>query len=221
MSQTKISARIRERSGKGAARSLRRNNEIPGIFYGPKVAAPVMVAVKSSDFQGIVKETNIENVILGLEIGSDKGKDFRNVMIKELQTDPVKDTYFHIDFYEISMDKEISINVPIHLVNTPIGVTSGGILQHVRRELTISALPDKLIEFIEADVSGLDMGEALHIEDIQLPEGVRTTLDGKLAVAVVAAPAVTAEVAVEGEEEAEEGVEAEAKGAEEEGASEE
>lgn len=210
MSQIKLSARIRERRGKGAARSLRRGKEIPAVFYGPD-AAPVMLAVRLSEFQRVVKETNVEHVILGLEIESEGGKDSRNVMIKELQTDPIKDTYFHIDFCEISMDKEITIDVPIHLMNTPLGVTNGGILQHVRRELTISALPNKLIESIEVDISGLDIGDVIHIEDLQLPEGVTTPLEGQLALALIAAPAVTAGAEGEGEEEGveEEGAETE------------
>lgn len=207
MAQIMLPARIRKNKGKGAARRLRRNQEVPSIFYGPD-RDPVMLAVRYSDILGIVKQSNVENVIIGLEIESDGGKDTRNVMVKELQADPIKDVFFHVDFYEISMTREIIIDIPIHLMNTPVGVTNGGVLQHVRREVTISALPDKLVEFIEVDVSGLDVGEALHIDDITFPEGVQPLLDGTLAIAVVAAPSVSAEAA-EGEAgEAEEGGEA-------------
>jgi large subunit ribosomal protein L25 len=123
-------------------------------------------------------------------------------MLKELLVDPIKDTYLHADFYEISMYKEITVAVPIHLLNTPIGVTNEGILQHVRRELTISCLPDKLIESLDIDVSGLDIGDSLHVRDIELPDGITTSEDGHLTIAVVAAPTVMPE---EKEEEVEEG----------------
>jgi large subunit ribosomal protein L25 len=91
------------------------------------------------------------------------------------------------------------------LINTPKGVKDGGILQHVRRELNISCLPDKLIEFIEVDVSALEIGGSLHIRDINLPEGITTLQEDKLTIAVVVAPSVSA--VEEEEEEEEEGLE--------------
>jgi large subunit ribosomal protein L25 len=212
MAQIILAARIRESKGKGAARSLRRNQQVPAIFYGPN-SDPVMLAVKNSDLQGIIRDTNIENVLIGLEIESESGKDMKNVMIKEFQSDPVRDSVFHIDFYEISMDKEVTIDIPIHLIHTPVGVTNGGFLEHIRRELTISAFPDKLIESVEVDVSGLEVGDAVHVEDILLPEGVTTLLDGQMTVAVVAAPTVAPEGEEEGAEEAEEGLEEQEKDA--------
>lgn len=210
MAQYNLSAHVRESHGKSAARKLRKNKQVPAIFYGPETK-PVMLAVKQADLHGLLKEAALENVILGLEIESESGKETRNVMVKELQTDPIKDVFYHVDFYEIAMDKEIVIDVPIHLLNTPAGIQKGGVLQHIRREMTISALPGGLLEFVEVDVSGLDVGESVHIEDIHLPEGVTTPLDPHLAVAVVAAPAVSAEKAEEeGEEIEEQGEDAEA-----------
>ncbi|OPX34391.1 MAG: hypothetical protein B1H12_10135 [Desulfobacteraceae bacterium 4484_190.2] len=107
--------------------------------------------------------------------------------------DPVKDIYLHADFYEISMDKEITVDVPIHLVNSPVGVTEGGILQHTRRKLNISCLPDKMIDALELDVSGLAIGDSLHVEDIELPEGIVSLEEGHLTVATVAAPTIVEE----------------------------
>ena len=132
MEQITLVARIRTEKGKGAARKIRRDNRIPAIFYGPN-QEPLMLAVEESDLTGILRRTAGENVILGLQIESDKGSDTRSVMLKELQTDPVLDTVLHADFYEISMDKELTIDIPIHLVNTPVGVDEGGILQQVFR----------------------------------------------------------------------------------------
>lgn len=204
MSQPSLVARTRDSKGKGAARKLRKNNQVPAVFYGPK-SAPVMLTVESPELERVLREATSENVILNLKIQSDGKTSSKQVILKELQADPMKPIYYHADFLEIAMDKELTVNIPVHLVNTPVGVVNGGILQHVRRELAISCLPDKMIDSIEVDVAGLDIGDALHIEDIQLPEGITSVEEGSLTVAVVAAPSVARE---EGEEE--EAVEGEA-----------
>ncbi len=199
-----LAARERQESGKGAARKLRQQGRIPAIFYGPG-SKPMKLAVEYIDFERIITGTSGENVIIALEIEAQEGNQNRTVMLKELQSDPVQERYLHADFYEISMDKEITVNVAIQLSGTPVGVTNGGILENVKRELSVSCLPDKLTSAIDVDISGMDIGDAIHIEDIQLPEGMRALEDGRLTVAVIAAPAVEKEE-VEGEAgEAEEG----------------
>ena len=210
MEQLTLSARIRTVKGKGAVRKIRRENRIPAVFYGPN-REPVILTVEEADLRGILRQAAGENTILGLQIESDKGSDTMMVMIKELQTDPIQDTVFHADFYEISMDKELTIEIPIHLVNTPIGVSNGGILQQIKREVTVTGLPGKLVDFLEADVAGLDIGDALHLSTISLPEGITLEEDEALTIAVVAAPTVIKEEEEAVEAEAvEEGVEAEA-----------
>jgi large subunit ribosomal protein L25 len=129
-----------------------------------------------------------ENTILDLQITSRHGEETRKAMLKEVMTDPVKNTCLHADFYEISMDKEITVDIPIRLLNTPIGVTNGGLLQVVRRELTVSCLPDKLIDSLEIDVSELEIGDSVHIRDIALPEGISCVEEGDLTLAVVSPP---------------------------------
>lgn len=201
MEQAVLAAEVRKIKGKGAARRLRRDNKIPAIFYGPKTE-PIMLAVDYPELKRMIMKSASETMILDLEVKSDHGIETRKVMLKELMTDPVKDAVLHADFYEISMDKEITVDVSLRFVGSPEGVTQGGILQHVRREMTISCLPDKLIDFIEVDVSGLKIGDALHIEDIALPDGIVSVDEGRMAIAVVNAPSVKAEAK---EEEGEEG----------------
>jgi len=211
MEQITLAARIRTEQGKGAARKIRRDNRIPAIFYGPK-QEPVMLAVDESDLRDILRHTAGENAILGLQIESDKGSETRTVMLKELQTDPILDTVFHADFYEISMDQVLTIDIPIHLVNTPAGVVNeGGILQQVKREVSVSGLPGKLVDFLEADVSELEIGDSLHLSAIEVPEGITFNEEETLTIAVVAAPTVVEEPEEEVEEEEglEEGAEAE------------
>lgn len=220
MDRPLLGARPRHNKGKGAARKLRNNKQVPAIFYGPNTE-PRMLALDYLELEGIMKQFAGENIILDLKVQSDGGTETRSVILKDLQVDPIKDTYIHADFYEISMDKEITVNVPIHLTNTPIGVSNGGVLQHIKRELTITCLPDKLVDVLELDVSGLDIGDSLHVRDIELPGGMTSLDEDHLNVAVVAAPSTMPEEAegevegVEGEAIEEETAESEAEGAKE------
>ena len=208
MDQVVLAAQVRESKGKGAARRLRKNNQIPAIFYGPDTKT-IMLAVDYQELESIINQDTSENIIFDLQVKSDQGTETRKAILKDILIDPTKDTYLHADFYEISMDKKITVGVPIRLLNTPIGVTDGGILQQIRRELTISCLPDKLIESLNIDVSGLDIGGSIHVEDIELPDGITSTEEGHLTVAVVAAPSVMPEEEVEEVMEEIEGEEAE------------
>jgi large subunit ribosomal protein L25 len=192
MPQLSLAARLRTDTGKGAARRLRRDNQVPAVFYGPS-SQPVMLAVKYLDLQTLLKSTDSENVIFQLQIESGQGTESKTVMLKELQADPIKPVYYHADFYEISMDKELTLNVPVHLVNTPAGASKGGILQHVKRDLLVSCLPGNLVEFLEVDVSALDIGDAVHVRDIVLPQGMKAADDGDTTIAVVTPPHVVAE----------------------------
>ncbi len=189
MDQPVIAARLRKTKGKGAARKIRKNNQIPAVFYGPK-ADPVLLVVDYPELERVVTQSASESMLINLKIESDEGTDSRKAMLKDVQMDFVKETYIHVDFCEIAMDKKITMAIPIRLVSTPIGVTNGGVLQHVRRELTISCLPDRLIDSLELDVSGLDIGESLHIKDIDLPDGISPLDESHLTVATVVAPTV-------------------------------
>jgi large subunit ribosomal protein L25 len=206
MPQLSLAALVRTDTGKGAARRLRRSDQVPAIFYGPN-SQPVMLAVKRVDLKTLLKSTSSENVIFQLQIESGQGTSSKTVMLKELQTDPIKPVFYHADFYEISMDKEITLNVPVHLLGIPVGAAKGGILQHVKRDLAVSCLPGNLVEFLEVDVSALDIGNAVHVKDLVLPAGLKTVEDADTTIAVVTAPHVVAEKveeAVEGEEKPEE-----------------
>jgi large subunit ribosomal protein L25 len=211
MPQLNLAARVRTDAGKGAARRLRRSDQVPAIFYGPN-SQPVMLAVKYLDLKTLLKSASSENVIFQLQIESGQGRSSKTVMLKELQTDPIKPVYYHADFYEISMDKELTLNVPVHLVGTPVGASKGGILQHVKRDLSVSCLPGNLVEFLEVDVAALDIGDAVHVKDLVLPAGMKTAEDGETTIAVVTAPHVVAEKV---EEEVVEGEKAEEAAAEE------
>jgi len=192
MNQPVLTARIRKSRGKGAAKKLRKMAQVPAVFYGPKTES-VMLAVDYPELERLLKQGSGENVILDLQVQSDQGTETHKAIIKDILMDPVKDIFLHADFYEISMDKKITVDVPIRLVNSPVGVTEGGILQHIRRKLNISCLPGKMIDVLEVDVSGLAIGDSVHIEDIDLPDGMVSLEEGHLTVATVAAPTVSEE----------------------------
>lgn len=199
MTQQALAARIRTETGKGAARRLRQKSQVPAIFYGPG-AEPVMLTVESAQLFRLEKAGKGENAILDLTIQSEKGDTTKKVMIKELTIDPLERTFIHADFYEISNDRELTLAIPIHLLNTPAGVTDGGILQQIRRELLITCFPDKLVDSLDIDISDMQIGDALRIGDINLPEGLLAVEEAHLTVAVVNARSAAVEEELEGEE---------------------
>jgi large subunit ribosomal protein L25 len=170
-----------------------------------------MLSVSEFDLKTVLKSATGENIVLGLQIDTGKGSETKNVILKELQLDPIKPIYYHADFYEISMDRELTFNIPIHLVNTPMGVADGGILQHVKREVSVSCLPGNLVDYLEVDVSGLVIGGSIHVKEVVFPEGIRSLEDGETTLAVMNAPAAVVEKVEEEEvkeEEVKEGEEA-------------
>jgi large subunit ribosomal protein L25 len=174
-----------------------------------------MLTLNYSDFEKIIQGGSGENTLFNLEIQAKDGNRTKMAMLKELQSDPVENSYLHADFFEVSMDKEVTVNVAIELTGTAVGVTNGGILENIRRELMVTCLPGKLTNTIEVDISNLDIGDTLHLGDIRLPEGMRAMDDAHLAVAVIAAPTVAEVEEVEEEEAAEITAESEETGAEE------
>jgi large subunit ribosomal protein L25 len=130
----------------------------------------------------------------------------QTVLVKELQRDPVRGRPIHTDFYLVDLDKKVEVSVPIHLTGKAPGVELGGILDHPLREIELECLPRAIPESIDVDVSGLDVGDSIHVRDLELPEGVSVSTDVNLAVASVVAPVVVEEPVAEEVEEGEEPV---------------
>jgi large subunit ribosomal protein L25 len=175
---------------------------LPAVFYGPGIN-PIMLSIDYIHLRKIIEGGSAENIIFDLMIDSDEESQSKKVMIKEIQRDPVTRDYLHIDLYEIAMGKELEVDIPVHLINTPIGVSEGGILEHIRRKLRVSCMPEDMVDKIDIDVSGLDIGQSVHIKDVSFPPGLRSTEDESLPIAIVVAPTITPEeeeVEVEGEE---------------------
>ena len=183
MEATELKACIRKESGKGPARRFRQEGLIPAVFYGRGEEA-IHLSVNAADLLKIIK-TKKENIFIKLLIEGEKRKE-RLSLIKELQVEPVSRRFYHADFYEIRMDHKLTIDIPLHFSGIPIGVQNGGELQHLKRDLKVSCLPSALPEFIDIDVSGLDIGNSIKVQDIKVPEGIEVLDPGDVGVAIVA-----------------------------------
>lgn len=216
--QLKLSATIRRKSGKGVARRLRKQGMLPAVVYGHKTPSTPL-AIDSKQLEELIVGGKSERKLFDLSIEGNGGPTEKTVMIKELQIDPVKRHYLHVDFFEVAMDEEITIPIPIKFIGEAEGVKIGGVLQQVRRELEIRCLPSQIPDGLEIDVSALKIGDSVHLKDVQLPPGIKISEDANLTIATVLAPTVEKEVAAEvpvEEAEAEaEKVAAEAEGADE------
>ena len=221
MEQIKLKAQIRKTVGNGPARLLRREGRVPAVLYGSKIET-ILLSIDIKDFEHILKEASVGSVLLNLQIQNGKTSS-RSAMIKELQTHPVSGQFLHVDFYEIDMQKKITAKVPVVAKGKSIGVEVGGLLQYARRELEVLCLPTEIPEAIEVDISDLDIGDSIHVEDISLAGDIEIPADTNFTLVTILAPKVEEiveeEELLEGEE-LEEGEEAAEEGAGEEAPSE-
>jgi len=193
----KIKVEKREIFGKNASRRLRREGMIPAILYGSG-SSNVPLTLKKQDVFMILKSDTGENTVFQVSFDSE----IRDVMIKELQRDPVTDEILHADFVHIAMDKAIRVSVPLVSVGEAVGVkTEGGFVDFITRELEVECLPKNIPEHIEMDISGLHLRHSLKAEDITLPEGVKLITSSDTILVLIEAPLKEEEIEVEEEEE--------------------
>jgi len=197
-----LQATARERVGKGAARAERRAGRIPAVIYGGKeTATPISIDRHELDMQ--LKGGSFLTTVFEIVVG---GKKVR-ALPRDVQTDPVRDFPIHVDFLRLTRGAEIAVNIPVNFLNeedSP-GIKRGGVLNVVRHEIEVMAPADAIPDGIDADLTGLDIGDSLHISAITLPEGVTPTItDRDFTVATIAAPA-----GLKSEEDEEEGEEVE------------
>lgn len=214
-----LSAEMRERAGKGAARATRRAGRVPAVIYGDKKDS-VMISVEPIELTKFIKTGGFFSTLLEIHAGSVKHR----VIARDIQLDPVSDRPVHIDFMRVAKGVKIAVNVPIHYINEEEapGLKVGGVLNIVRHDVELNVSPEDIPEFIEVDLTGCDLGDSIHISSVALPAGVTPTItDRDFTIATVAAPSsvksagVDEEEEVEGEEGEIEGEEGAEEGAEE------
>jgi len=208
LEQININATVRKTTGNSPARGLRRDGFMPAVLYGPQTE-PVLLSVNIKELEQILKKGNVGSIIFNMVIENGK-KITKPAMIKELQSHPVSGNYLHVDFYEIDMKRKINVMIPVVAKGKAKGVENGGLLQVVRRELEVLCLPGDIPHAIEIDITDLDVGEVIHIEDLKVGDNIEFAADPSLAVVTVLSPKVEAAEAEEGAEEAEAGEEGEA-----------
>ncbi|MGD8835802.1 MAG: 50S ribosomal protein L25/general stress protein Ctc [Desulfobacteraceae bacterium] len=206
MNNIELTAETRKTKGNSPARALRRAGRVPAILYGRDTDS-VMLSIGANDMETVMKEGSVGQSIFNLAI--DGGKNTRAAMIKELQTDPLSQNLMHIDFYEVSMDRKLKVNVPVTTTGKSVGVELGGMLQIIRRELEVFCLPNAIPQEITIDITDLDIGNSVHVEDITLEGDVEIPHDVNFTVLTVLSPkAAEAEEVEEEIEELAEGEEA-------------
>ena len=192
--QVKLKAEPRTSVGRSAVRKLKARGIIPAVIYGGKdKAQPLQVAAR--DINTMMSHASGENVLVELEIAGEKSS--RTALVQEVQHLPVGGDIRHVDFHAISMDETIQAEVPLEPIGTANGVKNfGGLLEQSLRALTIECLPRDLPDRITVDISQLNIGDSIHVRDIQLPSGVTAKVPVDLTAFSVLAPVVEEEPVV-------------------------
>ena len=205
-----LPAELRERAGKGASRELRRNGRVPAVIYGGK-EEPTPIHVEERLLMRLLNTGHFTNSIVMLEID---GKPVRTLP-KDVAVHPVTDRPLHVDFLRLAKDAKIQVAVPVVFVNEEAspGLKRGGVLNVVRHELELICESDKIPDDVTIDVTGLEVGDAIHISSVTLPTGSESAItDRDFTIATIVAPSAVKAEAAEEEEGAEEEEKKEAEG---------
>jgi large subunit ribosomal protein L25 len=181
-----LPAELRERAGKGASRALRRDGRVPAVIYGGK-EEPVAIHVEAKELVRQLNTGYFMNSIVMVDVG---GKKVR-ALPKDVALHPVTERPIHVDFLRLSKDDKIQVAVPVLFINeeeSP-GLKKGGVLNVVRHELELICESDRIPDQIEIDVTGRDVGDAIHISEVTLPEGSESAItDRDFTIATLVAP---------------------------------
>lgn len=212
MERLELTAETREVSSKGQIKEMRKRDYVPAVVYGKKVDNTLLSVNRKELIQALNTSAGA-NVLIDLKIeGGKKRKE--TVMVKELQRDPVKDIFLHVDFIGISLEDKLQVKVPISFNGEPVGVKEGGVPSIQLREVIVETLPTDIPEFLEVDISQLNIGDSLNVSDLQIPKGAQVVGDPDETIISVLAPTIEEEptededLLEEGAEESEEAEEA-------------
>jgi len=193
-----LNATVREKTGKCAARQLRLTKAIPAIVYG-RNTEPIMLTLDVVQLDKIVREQGVSGVFLNLKVADADVE--KPVMLKEMQMDVFGKHYLHVDLQEIDMDKAITVSIPVKAAGTSKGVREGGLLQIIRRELNVICKPTDLPSAITIDVSNMEIGDSIHIEDINPGDNIKIPHETNFTVLTVILPKADVKTEEEDEEE--------------------
>lgn len=192
MAMLSLKSARRSDVGKGVARKLRQSGSIPAVYYG-RGEDPIPLTIGLRELEDVIDRAEGSNVIVDLRVEGDAASD-RKALIREIQRDPVAGSILHLDLQHISLTERIVVEVPVVLIGTPIGVKDGGgILEHLLREVEVECLPTDIPSKLEVEVSGLNIGDSLHVSDIKADRVIIKT-DADRAIAAVVPPTILEEV---------------------------
>jgi large subunit ribosomal protein L25 len=184
-----VQVEARDKQRKRDARRLLRSGKIPAILYGPKTAA-VSLALDKKEFSRRVAGLQGSHLVRLKSAAATLAE--KVALVKDMQFHPISGDLIHADFYEVDLTVKIQVRVPLHFVGKAVGITRGGILQPIVREIEVECLPLDIPEFFNVDVTALDIGDSVHIEDLHMPDGVASLVEENMALVAVVPPTVEA-----------------------------
>lgn len=178
-------------------RALRRSGLIPAVLYGHKGTESVSLTLTAKTAETLLKKTKVNNTLVEVKIPdiSWNGK----ALVREVQTHPWKNLVYHLSFFSVASQDTLEVGVPLHFVEEAAGVKEGGVLEVMITELQVQCAPGNIPETIEIDVSNMQAGDTLRVEDLILPEGVVAMVEPGEMVATITAPLSVTEAATEAE----------------------
>jgi large subunit ribosomal protein L25 len=184
----------RERAGKGAARATRRADLVPGVVYGGK-AEPTLISVEPRTLVTLMHNPNFRITIFDMEV---EGAKAERTMAMDVQVHPVTDRPIHVDFRRIDKNTSVKVPIPVRFLNDGAspGIKVGGVLNIVRHDIEVRAKPDDIPDHIDVDLTGLKIGDSVHINAITLPKGVKPTVSRNFTICSIAPPTVYVEAEV-------------------------
>lgn len=168
MADIALDANVREGRSKSSLKHIRGGGEVPGVVYGKNMGS-MAISVDAKELKKILGSVSGRNTLINMTVNGGK----QTVMVKSLQMDPLHRDIRHVDFQQVSADTKIRTIIPIKLKGTPKGLALGGIIQHDLRSAEIECLPSQIPDAIEVDITELEIADALSVEDLNLPVGVK------------------------------------------------
>jgi large subunit ribosomal protein L25 len=180
-----VAASPRTTRGKGAARRLRNDGQIPAVAYGRGLEKALSLSVMPKDIISVLKSERGQNSVLAMKVGE---KDELLAMIKSYTLHPVSRTLEHVDFIEVKLDRTVDVDIPLIASGKPAGLANGGIVRQVYRTVPVRCLPDRIPLNIEVDIAHLEIHESLPTSALTLPEGVEVRLAPEQTLIAIVAP---------------------------------
>jgi large subunit ribosomal protein L25 len=192
--QAKLKAQKRTEIGRNAIKKVKNDGMVPGVIYGSNLE-PINLQINGRELLSLLSHASGENILVELEIQDGSEKQNALAMIQEIQHHPLQRQILHVDFHAVSANETVSAEIPIETTGEAVGVkVQGGLLEHILRYLEVECLPGDLPQIIEVDVTNLEVGQSLHVRELNLPPGVEAMTDPEQTVVAVVESRVEEEV---------------------------